>query len=86
MIKNIYGNVANMAAILGMSYINSSTFDPDAIEDLGLSLSDPMKPGYQASRTIRLNNTFQGTRDDYDVRFRIKSMGLALLTAPSVAA
>ncbi|KAL9582380.1 MAG: hypothetical protein Q9203_005518 [Teloschistes exilis] len=66
-IKNIYGNVANMAAILGMSYINSSTFDPDAIEDLGLSLSDPMKPGYQASRTIRLNNTFQGTKDDYDI-------------------
>ncbi|KAL9578947.1 MAG: hypothetical protein Q9212_005394 [Teloschistes hypoglaucus] len=65
-IRNIYRNVAEMAGILGMSYINSSTFDPDAIEDAGVTMSDPMKPGYQASRTLRLNNTFQGTKNDFD--------------------
>lgn len=57
-----------MANTLGMSYINSGLFDPDAIEDLGLTQADPMKPGSQASRTLRLNNTFQGTGNDYDVR------------------
>ena len=56
-----------MANILGMSYITSGLFDPEAIEDLGLSQPDPMKPGSQASRTLRLNNTFQGTDSDYDV-------------------
>lgn len=75
-----------MGAILGMSYINSSQWNLDAIEDMGMTQPDPMKPGYQASRTLRLNNPFKGTKDDYDVRFRIKSTGLAQLTSPSVAA
>ena len=57
-----------MANILGMSYIGYGSFDPEAIEDLGLSQPDPMKPGSQASRTLRLNNNFQGTNSDYDVR------------------
>ncbi|KAI4204161.1 MAG: hypothetical protein LQ350_001352 [Teloschistes chrysophthalmus] len=65
-IRKIYGNVVDMGAILGMSYINSSQWNLDAIEDMGMTQPDPMKPGYQASRTLRLNNPFKGTKDDYD--------------------
>ena len=57
-----------MANILGMSYITSGDFDPEAIEDLGLTQADPTKPGSQASRTLRLNNTFQGKNNEYNVR------------------
>lgn len=56
-----------MANVLGMSWISAGDFDLEAIEDLGLSQPDPTKPGSQASRTLRLNNTFQGTNSDYDV-------------------
>ena len=73
MVKKIYANASNMANILGMSYVNTpGYFDPNALEDLGLSQPDPFKPGSEASRTLRLNNIFQGTKDDYDVRSRIK--------------
>lgn len=66
-IKRIYRDAADMANILGMSYITSYNFDPDAIEDLGLTQADPMKPGSQASRTLRLNNSFNDI-SAYDVR------------------
>ncbi|KAI4090212.1 MAG: hypothetical protein LQ344_004904 [Seirophora lacunosa] len=60
-VKSIYSKTADLANILGMSYITPWTFDPEAVEDLGLSQADPMKPGSEASRTLRLNNTFQDT-------------------------
>ncbi|KAI4101415.1 MAG: hypothetical protein LQ339_005064 [Xanthoria mediterranea] len=64
-IKNIYALTANMSNILGMSYIHGGAFDTDAMEDLGLTQADPTKPNYQSSRSLRLNNTFQGT-SEYD--------------------
>ena len=76
MVKRIYADASNMANILGMSYVNTpGYFDPNALEDLGMSQQDPNKPGYEASRTLRLNNIFQGGKDDYDVRSCTKWMG-----------
>ena len=56
-----------MAAILGMSYINSGLLDPNSIEDLGLSQPDPFKPGSEASRTLKLSSNWQD-KNYYDVR------------------
>lgn len=60
-----------MANMLGMSYITSDLFEVAAVEDKGLSQPDPAKPGSQASRTLKLNNTFEGEGDEpYCVRSR----------------
>ncbi|KAL9118633.1 MAG: hypothetical protein Q9187_004820 [Circinaria calcarea] len=67
-VEKIYQDAARVANALGMSWITPYDFELDAIEDLGLAQPDPMKPGSQASRTLRLNNTWQGGDSDYDPR------------------
>ena len=54
-----------MANILGMSNINSGGLDPNSIEDLGLSQPDPFRPGYEASRTLRLTTKIKSPIIDF---------------------
>ncbi|GAB7354939.1 hypothetical protein MBLNU459_g5559t2 [Dothideomycetes sp. NU459] len=60
-ISNIYSNCGGMAQQLGMSWVGPYTFDPNSIQDMGMSQPDPLKPGSQASRTLRLNNNYNAS-------------------------
>jgi hypothetical protein len=64
---NIYPYCANIANYLGMSWINSQSFAGQKPQDMGITLADPMKPGQQNFRTLRMNNQFIGGSNDYDV-------------------
>jgi hypothetical protein len=65
-VKAISGSCGNLANALGMSWVSGSDFYNVSPQDMGMTVTDPLKPAQQSSRVFRMNNPWIGGNNDYD--------------------